>query len=183
MVHCEIGGTQGPLGFVSALGAMHLMHCLVLVAPSYLRSHNARYIMLKSLSVTIWHHRPRLTLVQIMALSPVWCQAIIWTNDDTLSTGLLGEKKSVDFEWRDSWKQMGAYSALWLLIPWCWSTRPSITTVLTTYSLHWTHLTHLFFILNNMKNKTKPKTPFHSAPSYSVYCEYLLEKWPYSRPC
>ena len=40
-MHCEIGGTQGPLGYVSALVA----------APSCLRSHNARYTMLKSLSI------------------------------------------------------------------------------------------------------------------------------------
>ena len=31
---------------------MRLVHWLILVAPSYLRSHNARYIMLKSLSCT-----------------------------------------------------------------------------------------------------------------------------------
>ena len=49
-MHCEIGGTQGPLGYVSALGAIRLVHWLILVAPSCLRSHNARYIMLKSLS-------------------------------------------------------------------------------------------------------------------------------------
>ena len=42
--------TQGPLGYVSALGATRLVHWLILVAPSCLRSHNARYIMLKSLS-------------------------------------------------------------------------------------------------------------------------------------
>ena len=49
-MHCEIGGTQGPFGYVSALGATRLVHWLILVAPSCLRSHNARYIMLKSLS-------------------------------------------------------------------------------------------------------------------------------------
>ena len=48
-MHCEIGGTQGPLGYVSALGATRLVHWLILVAPSCLRSHNAQYIMLKSL--------------------------------------------------------------------------------------------------------------------------------------
>ena len=48
-MHCEIGGTQGPLGYVNALGATRLVHWLILVAPSCLRSHNARYIMLKSL--------------------------------------------------------------------------------------------------------------------------------------
>ena len=48
-MYCEIGGTQGPLGYVSALGATRLVHGLILVAPSCLRSHNARYIMLKSL--------------------------------------------------------------------------------------------------------------------------------------
>ena len=51
-MHCEIGGTQGPLGYVSALGATRLVHWLILVAPSCLRSHNARYIMLKSLNNT-----------------------------------------------------------------------------------------------------------------------------------
>ena len=51
-MHCEIGGTQGPLGYVSALGAMRLVHWLILVAPSCLRSHNAQYIMLKSLIIT-----------------------------------------------------------------------------------------------------------------------------------
>ena len=40
--------TQGPLGYVNALGATRLVHWLILVAPSCLRSHNARYIMLKS---------------------------------------------------------------------------------------------------------------------------------------
>ena len=49
-MHCEIGATQGPLGYVNALGATRLVHWLILVAPSCLRSHNARYIMLKSLS-------------------------------------------------------------------------------------------------------------------------------------
>ena len=48
-MHCKIGGTQGPLGYVNALGATRLVHWLILVAPSCLRSHNARYIMLKSL--------------------------------------------------------------------------------------------------------------------------------------
>ena len=52
-MHCEIGGTQGPLGYVSALGATRLVHWLILVAPSCLRSHNARYIMLKSLIQTL----------------------------------------------------------------------------------------------------------------------------------
>ena len=51
-MHCEIGGTKGPLGYVSALGATRLVHWLILVAPSCLRSHNARYIMLKSLRGT-----------------------------------------------------------------------------------------------------------------------------------
>ena len=27
-VRCEIGGTQGPLGYVSVLGATHLVNCL-----------------------------------------------------------------------------------------------------------------------------------------------------------
>ena len=49
-MHCEIGGTQGPLGYANALGATRLVHWLILVAPSCLRSHNARYIMLKSLN-------------------------------------------------------------------------------------------------------------------------------------
>ena len=40
---------QGPLGYVNALGATRLVHWLILIAPSCLRSHNARYIMLKSL--------------------------------------------------------------------------------------------------------------------------------------
>ena len=46
----DVACTQGPLGYVSALGAMRLVHWLILIAPSCLRSHNARYIMLKSLS-------------------------------------------------------------------------------------------------------------------------------------
>ena len=50
-MHCEIGGTQGPLGYVSALGATRLVHWLILVPPSCLGSHNARYIMLKSLNI------------------------------------------------------------------------------------------------------------------------------------
>ena len=57
-MHCEIGGTQGSLGYVSALGATRFVHWLILVAPSCLRSHNARYIMLKSLNNTsgnLWH--------------------------------------------------------------------------------------------------------------------------------
>ena len=37
-----------PLGYVSRLGATRLVHWLALVAPSCLRSHNARYVMLKS---------------------------------------------------------------------------------------------------------------------------------------
>ena len=53
-MHCEIGGTQGPLGYVSALGATRLVHWLILVAPSCLRSHNARYIMLKSLNTALY---------------------------------------------------------------------------------------------------------------------------------
>ena len=60
IVHCEIGCTQGPLGYVSALSAACLVHWLILVAPWCLRSHDARYIMLKSLnaeSVSMsWHH-------------------------------------------------------------------------------------------------------------------------------
>ena len=51
-VHCAIGGTQGPLGYVSALGARRLVHWLILMTPSCLRSHNACYIMLKSLNKT-----------------------------------------------------------------------------------------------------------------------------------
>ena len=53
-MHCEIGDTQGPLGYVSALGATRLVHWLILVAPSCLRSHNAQYIMLKSLIISHW---------------------------------------------------------------------------------------------------------------------------------
>ena len=49
-MHCEIGGTQGPLRYVRALGATRLVHWLILVSASCLWSHNARYIMLKSLS-------------------------------------------------------------------------------------------------------------------------------------
>ena len=48
--------TQGPLGYVNALGATRLVHWLILVAPSCLRSHNARYIMLKSLNKML--HNP-----------------------------------------------------------------------------------------------------------------------------
>ena len=43
---------SGPLGYVSAWGATRLVHWLILVAPSCLRSHNARYIMLKSLIIS-----------------------------------------------------------------------------------------------------------------------------------
>ena len=32
---------------------------------------------------------------------------------------------------------MTAYSALWLLMPWCWSTRPSVSTVLMKNLLYW----------------------------------------------
>ena len=52
-MHCEIGGTQGSLGYVSALGTTRLVHWLILVAPSCLRSHNARYTMLKSLNTSL----------------------------------------------------------------------------------------------------------------------------------
>ena len=41
---------QGPLEYVNALGATRLVHWLILVVSSCLRSHNARYIMLKSLN-------------------------------------------------------------------------------------------------------------------------------------
>ena len=37
----------------------------------------------------------------------------------------------------NSWKCMGVYSALWLLMPWCWCTRPSVLTVLMKYSMYW----------------------------------------------
>ena len=47
-MHCEIEGTQGPLGYISACGATRLVHWLIPVAPSCLQSHNAQYIMLKS---------------------------------------------------------------------------------------------------------------------------------------
>ena len=40
--------TQGSLGYVNALGVTRLVHWLIMMAPSCLRSHNARYIMLKS---------------------------------------------------------------------------------------------------------------------------------------
>ena len=94
-MHCEIGVTQGPLRYVSALGATRLVHWLILVAPSCLRSHNVRYIMLKSL-IQSWNFKiPQLThwgwVTQICigkltiigsdnGLSPGWHQAIIWTN-------------------------------------------------------------------------------------------------------
>ena len=48
----DVSCTQGPLGYASALGATRLVHWLILVAPSCLRSHNARYIMLKSLIIS-----------------------------------------------------------------------------------------------------------------------------------
>ena len=48
IVHCEIGGTKGPRGSVSARGAKRRVHWRIRVAPECLRSHNARYIMLKS---------------------------------------------------------------------------------------------------------------------------------------
>ena len=51
-MHCEIGGTQGPLRYVSALGATRLVHWQILVAPSC-QSYKAHYIMLKSLRNTL----------------------------------------------------------------------------------------------------------------------------------
>ena len=47
--HCEIEGTQGPLGYVSVREATLFVHWLILVAPSNLRSPNGRCIMLKPL--------------------------------------------------------------------------------------------------------------------------------------
>ena len=79
-MHCEIGGTQGPLGYFNALGATRLVHWLILVTTSCLRSHNVRYIMLQSL--IIYMH------------SPSWykCRALILlvnlTMSDTLHTCL-----------------------------------------------------------------------------------------------
>ena len=49
-MHCEIGGTHGPLGYIRELGAMRLLHWVILVALLCLRFHNARYIRLKSLT-------------------------------------------------------------------------------------------------------------------------------------
>ena len=103
-MHCEIGGTQGPLGYVSALGATRLVHWLILVASSCLRSHNARYIMLKSLSMgivqvmgnqpwqvcnqmfvckrkrvlkTSWSLNPTKGIL-IQYLNPTWCEWSLW---------------------------------------------------------------------------------------------------------
>ena len=89
-MHCEIGGTQGPLGYVSALGATRLVHWLILVAPSCLRSHNARYIMLKSLSDATWRHRSDQTMVQFKCWFRWWLvacrhQAITWANTELSS--------------------------------------------------------------------------------------------------
>ena len=93
-MHCEIGGTQGPLGYVSALGATRLVHWLILVAPSCLRSHNARYIMLKSLNkpylrilgsdpcdtppqVQKVFHWTQHSLIHCTYLQKVWSQSIL----------------------------------------------------------------------------------------------------------
>ena len=47
-MHCEIGGTKGPRGSGNARGAKRRVQWRIRVAPECLRSHNARYIMLKS---------------------------------------------------------------------------------------------------------------------------------------
>ena len=38
------------------------------------------------------------------------------------------------------------YSALWLLMPWCWSTRPSVSTVLNKYWLYWISIIQNYYI-------------------------------------
>ena len=77
-MHCEIGGTQGPLGYVSALGATRLVHWLILVAPSCLRSHNARYIMLKSL-IKAWQSR-EIVQVRTKYTDCIWAYQSILVN-------------------------------------------------------------------------------------------------------
>ena len=54
----------------------------------------------------------------------------------------------------NSWNHMDGYSALWLLMPSCWSTRPPVPKVLNEYSLYWTSFIQKYYILMTsiMKN-------------------------------
>ena len=53
----------------------------------------------------------------------------------------------------NNWKRISVYSALWLLIPWCWSTGQSVSPVLTKYSLHWTSFTQKYHSYSEQHNE------------------------------
>ena len=49
----------------------------------------------------------------------------------------------------NNWKCTGAYSALFLLMPWCLSTRSSVSTVLTKHSLYWASFMQNIKVIGN----------------------------------
>ena len=49
-MHCEMGGTQCLLRYVSALNVMRFMLQLILIVPSCFQSHNASHMILNSLT-------------------------------------------------------------------------------------------------------------------------------------
>ena len=90
--HCEIGGTKGPRWSVIALGAICLVHWRIRKAPECLRSHNARYIMIKSdydtvsyyqgpVLLTLLRHVARILANDIAAFKES-CDAIGWNSCD-----------------------------------------------------------------------------------------------------
>ena len=50
---------------------------------------------------------------------------------------------------------MGVYSALLLPMPWCWSTRPSVSTLLMKYSFCWTSFIPKYYIYGQQHLKMK----------------------------
>ena len=55
----------------------------------------------------------------------------------------------------NSWKRLGAYSALWLQMPWCSSTRPSVPAVLSKCYIYWTNFMQKYCIYCKQHEKTK----------------------------
>ena len=83
--HCEIGGTKGPRWSVIALGAICLVHWRIRKAPECLRSHNARYIMIKSDYDTVSHYQGPVLLTFLRHVARISANGIAAFKDVFLS--------------------------------------------------------------------------------------------------
>ena len=75
----------------------------------------------------------------------------------------------------NSWNCIDAYSTLWLPMSWCWSTRPSVTTVLAKYTLHWTSFRQNVYIYSEQHNSGSGFSAHDDAvplEKYTSFCRW-----------